>query len=142
MKDNLFNKKSQNGIHLSKEYYLSRRVCNYKTIYDSSSDNTIVMLELDRATVYEAAEFYENIHQLIESGKHKLIIDIESVYFMDSVFFGTLIKLLKQADKKMGYIKLIVDYNSKPELLSISNFQGIFDIYPNLFEAINESKAC
>ena len=141
MKDNLFNKRSQNGIYLSKKFYLSRKICKYKTIYDSSSDNTIVMLEIDRATVYEATEFYESINELLENGKHKLIIDIESVYFMDSVFFGTLIKLLKQADKKMGYIKLIVDHNSRPELLSISNFEGIFDIYPNLFEAINESRA-
>jgi len=141
MNNKLFNKKSQNGVYLSKKFYQTNKVCKYKSMYDSSSDNTIVILEIDRATVYEAKEFYEGINELLENGNHRIIIDLESVYFMDSVFFGTLIKLLKQADKKMGYIKLIVDHNSRPELLSISNFQGIFDIYPNMFEAVNKSRA-
>ena len=141
MDNKLFNKKSQNGVYLSKKFYQTNKVCKYKSMYDSASDNTIVILEIDRATVYEAKEFYEGINELLENGNHRIIIDLESVYFMDSVFFGTLIKLLKQADKKMGYIKLIVDHNSRPELLSISNFQGIFDIYPNMFEAVNKSRA-
>jgi anti-sigma B factor antagonist len=141
MDNKLFNKKSQNGVYLSKKFYQTNKVCKYKSMYDSFSDNTIVILEIDRATVYEAKEFYEGINELLENGNHRIIIDIESVYFMDSVFFGTLIKLLKQADKKLGYIKLIVDHASRPELLSISNFQGIFDIYPNMFEAVNESRA-
>lgn len=141
MENNLFNKKSQNGVYLSKKFYQTNKVCKYKTMYDSSSDNTIVLLEIDRATVYEAKEFYEGILEFLENGKHRIIIDLESVYFMDSVFFGTLIKLLKEADKKLGYIKLILDYNNRPKLLSINNFEGIFKIYPNMFEAVNESKA-
>lgn len=141
MVNKLFNQKSQNGVYLSNKFYQKNKVCKYKSMYDSFSDNTIVMLEIERATVYEAKEFYEGINELLENGNHRIIIDIESVYFMDSVFFGTLIKLLKQADKKMGYIKLIVDHDSRPELLSISNFEGIFEIYPNMFEAVNKSRA-
>lgn len=140
MNRNLFNKKGQNGVYLSSKYYQSLKVNKYRSIYDGLTDNTIVMLEIDRATVYEAKEFYDSVNELIENNKIRIIIDMEKVYFLDSVFFGTLIKLLKQVDKKNGYIKLIVDYNSRPELLSISNFESIFEIYPNLFEAVNESK--
>jgi len=139
--NNLFNKKGQNGVYLSSKYYQSLKVNKFRGIYDALSDNTIVMLEIDRATVYEAKEFYDYVNELLDNNKTRIIIDMENVYFLDSVFFGTLIKLLKQADKKMGYIKLIVDYSSKPELLSISNFEAIFEIYPNLFEAVNKSKA-
>lgn len=140
MNRNLFNKKGQNGVYLSSKYYQSLKVNKFRSIYDGLTDNTIVMLEIDRATVYEAKEFYDSVNELIENNKIRIIIDMEKVYFLDSVFFGTLIKLLKQVDKKNGYIKLIVDYNSRPELLSISNFESIFEIYPNLFEAVNESK--
>ena len=59
---------------------------------------------------------------------------------MDSVFFGTLIKFLKQVTKLNGHIKLIIDHKSKPELLAISNFEGIFEIYQNLFDALNTNK--
>jgi anti-anti-sigma factor len=129
------------GAYITSEFFLSKRVNKFKTIFDARSNNTIVMLDFDRGTVYEAAEFYEYVNNLIEKDNVRIIIDLENIYFIDSVFFGSLIKLLKQADKKFGYIKLIVDHKSKPELLSISNFEGIFEIYPNLFEAINHNKA-
>lgn len=137
MKTKIFNSSSQNGIYLSDQYYQSKRIKKYRSIYDTKINKTIVMVEIDRATVYESKEFYEYIKELLEEGKNNLIIDLDDVYFMDSVFFGTLIKLYKEITNKLGSMKLIVDYNSKPELLSISNFQGIFEIYPNLFEAIN-----
>jgi anti-anti-sigma factor len=99
------------------------------------------MLNMERATACESKDFYEYMSKLIEKNESRIILDMESIYFMDSVFFGTLIKLLKQVTKMGGYIKLIVDYNSKPELLSISSFEKIFEVYPNLFEAVNTTKA-
>lgn len=113
----------------------------FNKIYDSSSNNTVVMLNIDRATVYEAKDFYEYMSKLIDNNASRIILDMESIYFIDSVFFGTLIKLLKRVTKMGGYIKLIVDYNSKPELLSISSFERIFEVYPNLFEAVQITKA-
>ncbi len=113
----------------------------FSRIYDAASDNTVVMLNIDRATVYESKDFYEYMTKLINNIETRFILDMESIYFIDSVFFGTLIKLLKQVTKMGGYIKLIVDYNSKPELLSISSFEKIFEVYPNLFEAVYKTKA-
>ena len=140
MESKLFNKSTSNGIQFSNKFNQARRVSKFKSIYDESSQNTIVMVDLDRATVYDAKEFYDYVNELLDDNKTNIIIDMENVYFMDSVFFGTLIKLLKKADKNLGYIKLIVDYKSKPELLSISNFDGIFEIFPNLYEAVNTKK--
>jgi anti-anti-sigma factor len=141
MENKIFDKNAKNGIYFSNQFFASRKVYKFRSIYDTSDNNTIVIAEIERATVYEAKEFYEYVNNLLDQNKCKIIIDLENIYFMDSVFFGTLIKLLKKADKMNGYIKLIVDYNSKPELLSISNFEGIFEIFPNLFEAVNHNKA-
>jgi anti-anti-sigma factor len=110
-------------------------------LYDAGSNNTVIMLNMERATACESKDFYEYTSKLIEKNESRIILDMEGIYFMDSVFFGTLIKLLKQVTKMGGYIKLIVDYNSKPELLSISSFEKIFEVYPNLFEAVNKTKA-
>lgn len=141
MEKNLFKPSTQKGVFLSDKYYESKKLYKFRSIYDENSENTIVMVDLDRATIYEAKEFYDYVNELIENDKTNLIVDMEKVYFIDSVFFGSLIKLLKKVEKKLGFLKLIVDHNSKPELLSISNFDQIFEIYPNLFEAINHSKA-
>lgn len=141
MKSQIFNQNSKKTIILSNQFYQSKRITKYRSIFDSRTNNTIVLLEIERATVYESKEFYDYIMELVNDNKTNIIIDMEKVYFMDSVFFGTLIKLLKTIDKKLGYMKLIVDYKSKPEMLSISNFDGIFEIYPNLFEAVDHNKA-
>jgi len=136
MKDGLFKKNSQNGVQLSSNYNESKKTNKFTSLYDTNSQNTVVMLNIERATVYEAKEFLEYVNQIIEDGKNRIIIDLENVYFLDSVFFGTLIKLLKKTGKEDGYVKLIVDAQSKPELLSIGNFDGIFQIYSTLFEAV------
>jgi len=141
MKQNIFNKEAAKGIRLSPKFYGSKKLYKIRSLFDESTGNTIVMVDFNRATVYEAKDFYDYVIELLDENKSRIIVDMENVYFVDSVFFGTLIKLLKLADKKNGYIKLIVDYNSKPELLSISNFEGIFDIYPNLFEAMSKNQA-
>lgn len=141
MKSRIFEQTGKEGVYFSSKFFGSRKIYKFRSFYDALNNNTVVMTEIQRATVYEAKEFYEYVESILEENKNRIIIDIDNVYFMDSVFFGTLIKLLKKADKLGGYIKLIVDFNSKPELLSISNLEGIFDIYPNLFEAVNCNKA-
>ena len=141
MENELFNKMEKKEVKSNADFYLSRKRNRFRNLYDNATDNTIVMLEIERGTVYDAKDFYEYVSNLIENDKTRIIIDLENVYFLDSVCFGSLIKLLKLADKKLGYVKLIVDYNSKPELLSISNFEGIFEIYPNLYSALNTNKA-
>lgn len=141
MEDNLFKKNNRNGVQLSSNYNESKRTTKFTSLYDTNSKNTVVMLNIERATVYEAKEFQEYVNKILADGKNRIIIDLENVYFLDSVFFGTLIRLLKKTGQEGGYIKLIVDAHSKPELLSISNFDGIFEIYSTLFEAISELKA-
>jgi anti-sigma B factor antagonist len=141
MKENLFKKNSLNGVQLSSNYNESKRTTKFTSLYDTNSENTVVMLNIERATVYEAKEFQDYVNTVIDDGKNRIIIDLENVYFLDSVFFGTLIKLLKKTGKNGGYIKLIVDAHSKPELLSIGNFDGIFEIYSTLFEAVAGLKA-
>ncbi|MCP5062891.1 MAG: STAS domain-containing protein [Ignavibacteriae bacterium] len=140
MNEDLFKRNSQNGVRISSNFHESKQT-KFTSLYDTSSQNTVIMLNVERATVYEAKEFLEYVNEIIEDGKNRIIVDLENVSFIDSVFFGTLIKLLKKTGKEDGYVKLIVDAQSKPELLSIGNFDGIFQIYSTLFEAVAGLKA-
>ena len=141
MEKNLLKKDSSKSVQLSSNYRESKRTTKFTSLYDANSGNTVVMLNVERATVYEAKEFQDYIASIISDNKSKIIVDLENVYFIDSVFFGTLIKMLKLTSKEGGYIKLIVDANSRPELLSIGNFDGIFEIHSTLFEAVSGLKA-
>ncbi len=130
---------NKNNVILGKDFFISNKRNNYRNIFDVKTQNAIIMVNNERATVNEVSDFSDYISKIIDEGKTKIIIDFENVYFMDSIFFGTLVKYLKIINKKSGYIKLIVDFKSKPQLLSLSTFEGIFEIYPNLFDALNTS---
>lgn len=140
MREQTINKQSEGQIIFDEKYFTSQKSTKFKFLYDSKSRNTVILVNIERGTSYEAKEFYDYVSNLLKKGQNKLIIDLESVYFLDSVFFGTLIKLLKETTKANGYLSLIVNYKNKPEILSINQFEGIFETYPNLFEALSHSK--
>ena len=135
-----FGELNNKEVVLGPHFFSSQKLYKFRNIQDAKSQNTIVMVNLDRATVYEAKDFSEYVDNLIDNECVKLILDFENVYFMDSVFFGSMIKLLKRVSKLNGYIKLIVQYDQKPELFALKTFHGIFETYPNLFEAMNSNK--
>lgn len=140
MREQTINKQNEGQIIFDEKYFTSQKSTKFKFLYDSKSRNTVILVNIERGTSYEAKEFYDYVSNLLKKGQNKLIIDLESVYFLDSVFFGTLIKLLKETTKANGYLSLIVNYKNKPEILSINQFEGIFETYPNLFEALSHSK--
>ncbi len=49
----------------------------FSRIYDAASDNTVVMLNIDRATVYESKDFYEYMTKLIDNIETRFILDME-----------------------------------------------------------------
>lgn len=140
MREQAINKQSGNQIIFDEKYFTSQKSTKFKFLYDSKSKNTVVLVNIERGTSYEAKEFYEFVTKLINKGQNKLIIDLEGIYFIDSVFFGTLVKLLKETNKANGSMSLIVNYKNRPEILTINQLEGIFNTYPNLFEALNHDK--
>ncbi len=58
MRANLFSSNSKNGVYINSRNLESKKVTRLQSIYDSSTDNTVVMVNFNRATVYEAKEFY------------------------------------------------------------------------------------
>ncbi len=134
------NVQKYNEVVLCPYFFSSQKIYKFRNLKDFKSQNTIVMVNLDRATVFETKDFTEYMDNLIDNGNVRLILDLENVYFMDTIFFGAMIRLLKRVYKENGYIKLIINYDKKPELLAIKTIQEIFETYPNLFEAINSKK--
>lgn len=140
MREQTINKQNEGQIIFDEKYFTSQKSTKFKFLYDSKSRNTVILVNIERGTSYEAKEFYDYVSNLLKKGQNKLIIDLESVYFLDSVFFGTLIKLLKETTKANGSLSLILNFKNKPEILTINQFEGIFETYPNLFEALSHSK--
>lgn len=131
-------KTSQKGFKLSDYYNEIKRMKLFNSIHDERSNTTIIMSEVNRATIDIVSEFKEFVIKKIDEKKYNFIIDLDNVYFIDSTFFGALVHILKRVNKENGYLKLVINFENKPQLLNINRLEEIFDIYPNLFEALKD----
>jgi len=84
----------------------------------------------------DAEVFRNTLHELIEEGKNKIIIDLEKVKFMNSSGLGILIGGLKTVRENDGDIKLCNADKKISSLLMVSRLNTVFDHYLSLDEAI------
>jgi len=95
----IFNEKKNKEVVLCPYFFSSQSIYKFRNIKDYKSQNPIDMVNVERATVYEAKDFAEYMDNLIDEGNVGLIVDMENVYFMDTIFFGTMVRLLKKVGK-------------------------------------------
>ncbi|BCL34073.1 STAS domain-containing protein [Nostoc sp. MS1] len=76
-------------------------------------------------------QIHEQISQFIASGVKTFLIDFQSVSFMDSSGFGTLLLLLKTVKQKQCRL-IICGINEQIKMiLDISNTADVFEVFPN-----------
>ncbi|MCK5032832.1 MAG: STAS domain-containing protein [Calditrichia bacterium] len=106
------------------------------TINKSDEILTIVVND-KRATVDISGRFKDQIHQEIEKGSFKIIIDLTKVEYVDSSFLGALVAGLKRATMKNGDLKLVCLQPPVRAMFDLTRLYRIFDIYDTMDEAIN-----
>jgi len=106
-------------------------------IIEEINNNTIVRVQLERATLSKATLLRETVDNLINIGKNKLIIDCRNVSFMDSTFLGSLVVSLKKMNSING--KLLLVFGKKSSLvlsmLESTKMIKIFNVFYSLEEA-------
>lgn len=84
----------------------------------------------------DAEVFREAIHELIEKGRNKIVINLEKVKFMNSSGLGILIGGLRTVRESGGDIKLCNADKRISSLLMVSQLNTVFNHYLSLDEAI------
>jgi len=107
------------------------------TVKTKSGDGIAeVVVNLDRATVYESKRFKDFVTEVIENGSKKIILNITKCKMIDSAFMGSMIIILKKLKTINGKLKLVSNTQNMPVSLSHTSLNEIFDIYPNTESAI------
>jgi anti-sigma B factor antagonist len=84
----------------------------------------------------DATRVSEKMHELINAGKSKLVIDLARVERMNSSGLGILIGCLMAVRKQQGDIRLF-HLNEKPkELLRMTKLNCVFEVFENEDAAI------
>jgi len=108
---------------------------NFLTI--KKGDIIIEVVNLVKATKEQAEEFKLILLKHIDDGNIKLIVDLHQCIFVDTTFLSTLLIALKAAIKKGGNLKLASPKHDVAEVLEATGMNRVFDIYPNISEAIS-----
>jgi anti-sigma B factor antagonist len=88
--------------------------------------------------VYTSPRLKQEIVDLLNSGTHKLVVDLTGVEYLDSTGLGVLIGGLKRAREREGDLKLICDNLRILRIFEITGLTKIFDIYRSETEALEK----
>jgi anti-anti-sigma factor len=111
-----------------------------KFITIDKGDVIIEVVNLVKATSEHAEKFKLILLKHLEDDKIKLIVDIHQCDFLDSTFLSSLLIALKATIKKGGNLKLASPKQDVAEMLEATGMNRVFDIYPNISDAINSFK--
>jgi anti-sigma B factor antagonist len=86
--------------------------------------------------VYTAPKLRERLVSLVESGTYELIVDMESVEFLDSTGLGVLVGGLKRVRAHDGWIDLVCTQSRILRIFRITGLNRVFSIYDTVAEAV------
>ena len=93
-----------------------------------AADRTVVAVggEID---VYTAPKLRDKITELVNSGHHDLLIDLEKVEFLDSTGLGVLVGGLKKVRAQDGSMELICSQDRLLKIFRITGLAKVFTIH-------------
>jgi anti-sigma B factor antagonist len=89
--------------------------------------------DIDALTAKEVAAFLDS--QLRE-GENQLVADLSQVGYMSSAGLRALLATLKEARHQGGDFRLAAVQDTVQQVLDMSGFSGIFQIFPTVEEAL------
>jgi len=77
------------------------------------------------------------IRELVDGGKHKILLNLAGVKYMDSSGIGELIANYTTVSRGGGQLKLLNLTDKIQDLLVITKLLTVFDVYENESDALN-----
>ncbi|HEX4825720.1 MAG TPA: STAS domain-containing protein [Candidatus Polarisedimenticolaceae bacterium] len=71
----------------------------------------------------------DKVHELLEAGHKKILLNLEKVSYMDSAGIGELVACFKRAREKGGTVKLLRPSGKVEDLLQLTKLWEVFEIF-------------
>lgn len=78
----------------------------------------------------------EKVHELLDAGENRILLNLEKVKYMDSAGIGELVACYKRAKEKDGTVKLLNPSGKVYDLLQLTKLEEVFDTYRDEGEAL------
>jgi anti-sigma B factor antagonist len=86
--------------------------------------------------VYTAPRLRDEISDLVGQGRHRLVIDMEKVDFLDSTGLGVLVGGLKKVRAQDGSMELICSQDRLLKIFRITGLAKVFTIHASETDAL------
>ena len=99
-------------------------------------DRTVVVVggEID---VYTAPKLREKLIDLVSAGHYHLVIDMESVEFLDSTGLGVLVGGLKRVRAHDGSLRLVCTQERILKIFRITGLTKVFPVHDTVADAVS-----
>ncbi len=84
----------------------------------------------------DATMFHGKMHEYINNGFKKVVVNLSKVEWMSSVGMGMLISALTAATNAKGKMKIVNVTDRIKSLMTITRLVSIFDVYDSIDDAI------
>lgn len=88
----------------------------------------------------DASLLHDKLHEVMEAGKRKVVIDLSQVEWMNSTGLGILISTFTTLRNNDGELKLANVTDKIQSLLTITKLVTVFDTYDSVTEAVQAFK--
>lgn len=103
---------------------------------EDRGDVRIVRVQEGKLTYPVLSSFFAEVRQLVEDGARKLVIDLQSVTYIDSASIGCLMDIHRLLQEKTGAVKLSGLQPRVETMLSMTGVHKIVDIHREEGEAV------
>lgn len=94
-----------------------------------------VLVVRGEVDVFTAPKLRERIIELIEKGRHDIVVDLAGVSFMDSTGLGILVGCLKRVKEREGSLALAGPQRPVMRVLTITGLSRVFPIHESVAQA-------
>ena len=85
--------------------------------------------------VYTAPKLREKLIELVSEGSHDLVVNLESVDFLDSTGLGVLVGALKRVKAHDGSLSLVCTQDKILKIFKITGLTKVFPIHESVEQA-------
>ena len=107
-----------------------------RIVTEEHAGKTILSLREERLDAHNSWELKDRISRLFQEGQRDLVIDLRDVQFIDSSGLGALLSGQKNALQRSASFVLAGLQPRVRSMFELTRLHHIFEIYPNLQEAL------
>lgn len=96
----------------------------------------VLVVKEERLDAHNSSELKTQMLNLFEDGKTNLVVDLETVRFVDSSGLGSLVSGFKNASARNGNLKLCSLQPQVKSMFELTRLHRVFEIFTNLDEAL------